>query len=136
MQFPDGQVVYTGGRYASWDRHAFLKAFGQPAREVACECERESDVNLARVLELKNGAFLLKKIQTPDNRLGKLLARKLPDGEVLDELFLASLSRPPLPDETQAALDLVKKAPAADKRAAWEAVFWALLNTNEFLLRH
>ena len=55
---------------------------------------------------------------------------------MLNELFLASLSRPPLPDETQAALDLVKKAPAAGKRAAWEAVFWALLNTNEFLLRH
>jgi hypothetical protein len=134
VQLPDGQVIYTGGRYASWDRHPFLKAFGQPAREVSCECEREGDLNLARALELKNGPFVLKKIRTPDNRVGKLLARKLPAADVLEELFLATLSRPPLPHEVRAALDVVGKA--ADQRAAWEAVHWALLNTNEFLFRH
>lgn len=134
VQLPDGQVVDTGGQYASWDRHPFLKAFGQPAREVACECEREGDVNLARVLELKNGDFVLGKIRAPDNRLGKLLARKLPEEEILTELFLATLSRPPLPHEARAALDLVKSS--ANPRAAWEGVQWALLNTNEFLLRH
>src|SRR5262249_19682915 len=99
-----------------------------------CECEREGDVNLARVLELKNGSFLRKKIQTPDNRIGSLLARKLPDADVLKELFLATLSRPPLPHEFEAALGVVRKA--ADRRAAWEACLWALLNSNEFLFRH
>jgi hypothetical protein len=134
VQLPDGQVIDTGGRYASWDRHPFLKAFGQPAREAACECEREGDVNLARVLELKNGSFLQKKLQAPDNRIGSLLARKLTDGDVLKDLFLATLSRPPLPHEVKAALQVVEKA--ADRRAAWESVHWALLNTNEFLFRH
>jgi hypothetical protein len=134
VQLPDGQVIDTGGQYASWDRHPFLKAFGQPAREATCECEREGDVNLARVLELKNGSFLRKKLQTPDNRIGNLLARKLPDEDFLKDLFLATLSRPPRPHEVQAALQVVKRA--ADRRAAWEAVQWALLNTNEFLFRH
>lgn len=134
VQLPDGQVIFTGGRYASWDRHPFLKVFGQPAREAACECEREGDVNLARVLEMKNGSFLQKKIEAPDNRLGKLLARKLTENDILNEIFLATLSRPPLADERTAALALVAKA--ANKRAAWESVQWALLNTNEFLLRH
>ena len=134
VQLPDGQVINTGGQYASWDRHPFLKAFGQPAREVACECEREGDVNLARVLELKNGSFVLAKIRAADNRIGKLIARKLADSDVLAELFLATLSRPPSPDEMKAALDLVARS--ADRRAAWETVQWALLNTNEFLFRH
>jgi hypothetical protein len=134
VELPDGQVIDTGGQYASWDRHPFLKAFGQPAREMTCECERESDLNLARVLELKNGTLIYKKLQTADNRIGKLLARKLPDREVLEELFLATLSRPPQAEEARAALDVVAKS--ADKRAAWEAVQWALLNTNEFLFRH
>ena len=134
VQLPDGQVIFTGGNYASWDRHPFLKAFGQPAREAVCECEREGDVNLARILEMKNGAFVQGKLRTSDNRLDKLLARKLSDAEIVHELFLATLSRPPRPDEVAAALGLVEKS--ADKRAAWETVCWALLNTNEFLLRH
>jgi len=134
VQLPDGEVINTGGRYAGWDRHPFLKALGQPARELACECEREGDVSVARVLEMKNGSFVRAKIQAADNRLGKLLARKLPGASILDELFLATLSRPPLADEVRAALDLVERT--ASKREAWEAVLWALLNTNEFLFRY
>ena len=133
-QLPDGQVIYTGGRYASWDRHPFLKAFGQPAREAACECERESDLNLARALEIKNGDFLMGKIKAPNNRIGQLLARKVPETDMLNELFLATLSRLPGPEEAQASLSHV--AQAADKRAGWEDVFWALLNSNELLFRH
>src|SRR2546429_5175167 len=52
--------------------------------EVSCECEREGDLNLARALELKNGPLVLQKIRTPDNRVGKLLARKLPAAAILD----------------------------------------------------
>lgn len=134
VQLPDGEVINTGGRYAGWDRHPFLKAFGQPPRELACECEREGDVSVARVLEMKNGSFVQEKIRAADNRLGKLLARKLPDAKILEELFLATLSRPPLADELKAALDVVQRS--ANKREAWESVLWALLNTNEFLFRY
>jgi hypothetical protein len=134
VQLPDGEVINTGGRYAGWDRHPFLKAFGQPPRELPCDCEREGDVSVARVLEMKNGPFIQAKIKAPDNRLGKLLARKLPDAAVLDELFLATLSRTPLPHEVSAALGLVNRS--ADKREAWEAVLWALMNTDEFLFRY
>jgi hypothetical protein len=134
VELPDGQVVYTGGQYASWDRHPFLKAFGQPAREAACECERESDINLARALEMRNGEMLVAKLRAPDNRLGRLLAAKTPDADIVTELFLATLARPPLPDEARSALEHV--ANTTDKRAAWEDIQWALLNTNEFLFRH
>jgi hypothetical protein len=133
-QLPDGQVIYTGGQCASWDRHPFLKAFGQPAREAVCECERESDLNLARALEMKNGDFLLGKVRAPDNRLGRLMVNRLPDVDIVDQLFLATLSRPPLADETRAALEHV--ANASDKCRAWRGHPMALLNTNEFLFRH
>src|SRR5205807_6442103 len=36
--------------------HPFLKTFGQPARELPCECEREGDSNLQQALQLINGA--------------------------------------------------------------------------------
>lgn len=123
VQLPDGEI-----------NHNFLKTFGQPGRELPCECERESDSNLSQALQLINGPTINEKIRNPDNRLGKLLARKLPDRQVLDELYLAALSRPPVASEVQAALEHV--AQAADKRKAWEDVQWAIINSKEFLFRH
>jgi hypothetical protein len=123
VQLPDGEV-----------NHPFLKTFGQPARELACECERESDSNLAQALQLINGPTVNEKLRAPTNRVGRLLTKKLPDAEILNELYLASLSRPPADGEIKAALDHVNKA--ADKRKAWEDVQWALVNSKEFLFRH
>jgi hypothetical protein len=83
---------------------------------------------------LKNGTLIHQKIQTPDNRLGRLLSQKLSDEQILNELFLSTLSRSPLPHEVQAALEVVKQA--KDQRTGWESVLWALINTNEFFLRY
>ncbi|HEV3142865.1 MAG TPA: DUF1553 domain-containing protein, partial [Gemmataceae bacterium] len=123
IQLPDGEV-----------NHPFLKTFGQPARELACECERESDSNLAQALQLINGPTINEKIRNPNNRLGKLLTAKKTDPEILNELYFTALARAPLPAEVNAALGHVNKA--TDKRKAWEDVLWALLNTREFLFRH
>jgi Protein of unknown function (DUF1549)/Protein of unknown function (DUF1553) len=123
IQLPDGEV-----------NHPFLKTFGQPARELACECERESDSNLAQALQLINGPTINEKIRNPNNRLGKLLAAKKSESDILNDLYLAALSRAPSADEQAAALGHVAKG--ADKRKAWEDVLWAVLNTREFLFRH
>jgi hypothetical protein len=123
IQLPDGEV-----------NHPFLKAFGQPARELACECERESDGNLAQALQLINGPTVNEKVRNANNRLGKLLAAKTKDDEILTELYYAALGRAPFDDEKQIALDHVNKRD--DKRKAWEDVVWALINTREFLFRH
>jgi hypothetical protein len=123
VQLPDGEV-----------NHPFLKTFGQPARELACECERESDGNLAQALQLINGPTVNEKVRNPNNRLGKLLAAKAADDDILTDLYYAALARPPFDDEKKVALGHVAKA--ADKRKAWEDVLWALINTREFLFRH
>lgn len=123
VQLPDGEV-----------NHPFLKTFGQPGRELACECERESDSNLAQALQLINGPTINEKLRKPDNRIGKLLAKKVPDAEILGELYLALLTRPPTVEEVKATVEYVGKA--KDKRKAWEDVLWALLNAKEFLFRH
>jgi hypothetical protein len=122
-QLPDGEV-----------NHVFLKTFGQPARELACECEREGDSNLAQALQLINGPTINEKVRNPDNRLGKLLNKKVADTEVLRDLYLATLSRTPAEAEVKASLEHVAKS--KDKRKAWEDVQWALLNSKEFLFRH
>lgn len=123
VQLPDGEA-----------NHPFLKTFGQPARELACECERESDSNLAQALQLVNGPTINEKLRKADNRLGQVLAKKLPDAEILSELYLTLVTR--LPKETEVKNTLEYVAKAKDKRKAWEDVLWALLNSKEFLFRH
>ena len=123
VQLPDGEV-----------NHPFLKTFGQPARELACECERESDSNLGQALQLINGPSVNDRLRNPNNRVGTLLAKKMADGEMLDELYLATLNRMPTAAEANVLLNHVTRA--EDRRKAWEDVHWALINSKEFLFRH
>ena len=127
-QLPDGDVY----------KHPFLLAFGQPARETACECERGASASLGHALALVNGPTVKGKLRAPDNRIGRLLAAWLDDAAVADELYLATLSRHPASGEREAALRYVGKAGAdpAARRRAWEDVQWALLGSKEFLFRH
>ncbi len=125
VQLPDGEV-----------NHPFLKTFGQPARELACECEREGDSNLAQALQLINGPTVNEKLRNPSNRIGRLLGKKMSDIDMLCELYLATVSRLPAEGEVNAALEHVRKAKPEDRRKAWEDVQWALVNSKEFLFRH
>ncbi|MCS7159055.1 MAG: DUF1549 and DUF1553 domain-containing protein [Gemmatales bacterium] len=117
----------------SLPNHPFLSAFGQPPRELPCECERPSEPNLAQALQLVSGSTVHRKITAEKNRLGRLLAHSMSDQAILEELFLAAFSRRPTPRETQLVLDILARH--AHKRAAWEDILWTLLNSAEFLYR-
>lgn len=134
VQLADPEVITLPSRYLGYDRHPFMKAFGQPARELACECAREADFSLAQALELMNGPTVTGKLTAADNRLGQLLARKTPDADILNELYLTALSRLPTEDAAKALLKHV--AQAKDKCKAWEDVLWTILRSREFLYRH
>ena len=122
-QLPDGEV-----------QHVFLKTFGQPARELACECERENESSLTQALQLVNGATINDKVRKAENHLHRMLNAKLPDRDVVTELYLATLSRRPSDGEIQTSLAHVAKG--KDRAKGWEDVQWALLNSSEFLFRH
>lgn len=123
VQLPDGEF-----------NHPFLKTFGQPARELACECERESDSNLAQALQLINGPTVNDKLRHPNNRIGKLLGQKLSDQAILENLYLSTLSRFPSAEDIKVSMDYLSKS--SDRRKAWEDLHWALINSKEFLFRH
>jgi hypothetical protein len=76
--------------------------------------------------------ILIDKIGT--GRLKTLLAEKETDEELIEELFLATLSRFPDAGEKQTALAHVHRV--ADRRKAFVDVLWALINTREFILNH
>jgi hypothetical protein len=111
----------------------FMKVFGKPDRLLTCECERNEDAGMMQSFQLITGELLNGMLREKDNRIGKLLAANASPTQMLDELYSATLSRPPSASEAAGLLDYVEKA--KDKRAAWEDVAWGLVNAKEFLLR-
>jgi hypothetical protein len=109
-----------------------FRVFGRPARAALCDCERPREPALPQTLFLMTDEPLLKRVR--DGRLKGLLAGGKSDREVVEELFLATLSRPPDAGEERAALDHVRAK--GDRGAGFADVVWALINTREFILNH
>jgi hypothetical protein len=68
------------------------------------------------------------------NRIGKLLTASAAPEAVVEELYLAALSRYPKEHEREAAVTLLMRS--SDRRSAAEDLAWGLVNAKEFLLRH
>ncbi len=112
----------------------FLKVFGKPDRLLTCECERSETTTLAQAFQLINGEAVRDLIEAKDNRIGRWLEANTDPEMILEDLYIAALSREPTSTEREAALGHV--ASAENERSAWEDVSWAILNSKEFLLRH
>jgi hypothetical protein len=122
VQIADGQVS-----------NYFLTTFGRPTRETVCSCEVRLEPTLSQSLHLMNGDTVGPKIGQ-GNLVGKWLQEKRPPAWVIEQLYIRCLSRPPRPEELSklvAAVDASK-----DKKQALEDVFWALLNSREFMFNH
>ncbi len=111
----------------------FLSLFGRSERVTACACERNGEVTMPQLLHLQNGASVVQKIRSDKGRLAQLLKSGKPQDEIIDELFLASLSRLPSDRERNA----IRQALAdGNKEEAFRDVFWALVNSKEFSFNH
>lgn len=85
------------------------------------------------VMTIVHERNLRKAFDTPKNRITRLLASKLSDREMAEDLFLAALSRLPREKDLDAVLKHVARE--GDRRRHWEDVAWALMNTFEFTRR-
>jgi len=111
----------------------FLTTFGRASRKTVCSCEVKTEPNLSQALHLLNGETTNKKI-----RQGKvvptLLKRLEEPRAVLDQLYLSCLGRSPTPGEQE---QLLAKVDASENtEAVIEDVFWAILNSKEFVFNH
>ena len=112
----------------------FLKVFGQPARETACQCERSTDSNLSQALQMINGPLVHAKVRDEANRLRTLVTAEKSNEQIVAELYLAGLCRQPSEPELVAATKHI--ANAGDRMRGLEDVCWAILNAHEFLFQH
>jgi hypothetical protein len=110
----------------------FLDVFGRPQRISACECERVSEANLAQALHLLNSEEVQGKIARQGSRADLLAKDPRPDAEKVEELFQWALGRKPSAKHLALALENIE-ANAKNKKAAYENIVWALLNTKEFV---
>jgi hypothetical protein len=88
---------------------------------------------LSQALHLLNGKTTNEKI-TSGGVTKRLLESKKPPAELITELFLRSLSRKPSKDELDKLLPAL--AEGSNKQQALDDIFWALLNSREFLFNH
>ncbi len=124
-------IALPDTNYASY----FLDTFGRPVRAIACECERSGDPNLSQALHLMNGDLLNRKLLQPDGRLARLLRDpKLPEPALISRLYLLTFNRTPSAAETTRAKTILSEAPT--RSAGAQDLFWALLNSKEFLFNH
>jgi hypothetical protein len=96
-----------------------------------CECERAPDPSLAQALHTLNGDVVALKIRDSKGRVSRLVAEKKEHDEIVEELYLAALSRPPSDDERQASRELL--ADASGDADFYQDLLWALMNSKQFL---
>jgi hypothetical protein len=114
--------------------HYFLKVFGQPQREMACQCERSSESNLSQALQMINGPTVHNKLRADNGRIHQMVKGGKKDEEIITTLYLAALARNPVEAELNASRKHI--AGSTDRMLALEDVGWAILNSKEFLFQH
>jgi hypothetical protein len=114
----------------------FLRAFGRPDREKTCECERTAEPSIGQVLHIANGETINAKLKAPGNRIGRLLKAGTPLPAIVEEAYLAALSRPPTDEERTRVVAVLEEAGEPARREAVEDLFWSLLGSREFLFNH
>ncbi len=111
----------------------FLKTFGRSSRETVCSCEVKMEPSLSQALHLLNGDTVHRKI-IAGKVIEKLVGQKLSDRDILNRLYLTCLARQPTAEEIEVLVAQIKLE--ENRKLALEDVFWAILNSREFVFNH
>ncbi len=111
----------------------FLTAFGRSPRTTVCEAEASTDPSLSQALHMLNGSTTQGKI-AQGQLVKKWLEAKLEVPQILEHIFIRSLSRKPTEAEVQSLSKLVAESP--NPQAGLEDAFWVVLNSREFMFNH
>ena len=125
----DQRMQYATQR-AYPEQSPFLRAFGQPTRTSPCACDRSSEPTLNQALQMLNGKHVFDQINRSVNRYNKIKQ----NDKLVEELYLAALSRMPRVNERQRVRAFLAKA--KDRAAAIRDLVWVIVNTQEFMFQH
>jgi hypothetical protein len=128
LQLPD--VVEPGGRSAVGN---FLNTFLRGDRDTDA---RSNAFSISQALLLLNDVNVTSRIRAtaPGSAVSRLIAANATPAEIVDSLFLSTLSRPPSGDEKTAALALFANPGAGQtKVSVAEDLQFSLLNKLDFV---
>ncbi len=111
----------------------FLTTFGRATRETACSCEVKMEPTLSQALHLMNGDVVNNKMQQ-GGVIKALQAQKLEPMQIVEQLYITCLTRKPTEQEIAALTPLF--AAGSDANRSLDDVYWALMNSREFLFNH
>ena len=129
---PPGSRAINLSLPAKYTSIRFLEIYGAPLRDVLPE--RDSKPNLFQALHMLVGSTYTEKLSKEGGRLGRLLQTGASDREIIEELFLAALSRLPTEGEQAELQEMIAHRPA--RRATLEDLVWALVSSREFAYNH
>ncbi len=112
----------------------FLDTFGRPNENQDPPCERTPDSSVTQSLHLMNSREIDERIRSDDGRAARLAASDRSAAEIAEELYLATFSRYPDPEEAAYAAELIDAA--EQRRGVIEDLTWALLNAPEFAIQN
>jgi hypothetical protein len=125
-----GMAMQVSGPSAAGDLRTFMNTFGQSNRNNP---PRPLTGSPLQPLILMHTPVVNDRIKAEkDSRVERLLASYADDGRVVEELFLATLSRPP----SSAELSIGVEAMANNRAGGAQNLQWALINKVEFLFNY
>ena len=108
-----------------------MNSFFETNRQAAPPAGNRA-TTLQAMLMMSSGAVNNRVTAVPGSRLEKLLDSVKSDDELLEEMYLSTLSRSPNASEKKYILEALQK----DRKKGAENLQWALLNSIEFVLNH
>ena len=109
---------------------SFLHTFGQANRE---QFDRQPGGSILQAMVLMNSPFVNKRVKADNgSRVEQLVKSDKTNEQIVDELYWATLSRPPRPEEKELALSWLE----ADRKQGTEDLQWSLLNKLDFVFNY
>jgi len=113
---------------------AILEAFGRCNRINGCASVDSPALSLRQSLLVIGGDVIESKVTHPKGYLANLLELAPAADEVVENLYLRALCRPPTSEESSHWTAQLNAASSLKEAA--EDLFWALLNSREFAFNH
>ena len=111
----------------------FFETFGRASRASVCACETKSEPTLSQTLHLTVGNTIEPRLIS-NPKIKSVVGESESTKQAIEDLFILALSRKPTEEEAAAFESMIKDSDA--NLATYEDIFWALLNSTEFMFNH